>query len=211
MKHYLIVLVSLCISNFIYSQKSKILNDQGWEKYSKGNYTGSIQDFTEAIELNDFPEINERNYKDMLVLTYYARALAKKQIKDYAGRIADLNKAIESNKKSRCDLDMKNIMKKLLYKERGYEKYRLGDYRSALSDFDVVLTVKDYERDPTTLYYKGLTYDSLKDYKSALKYYQDAEFYYKEDRQASLYYFMGIVKIKLGQKVEGCKDLSTAG
>lgn len=211
MNNYIVVLALLCISNFIYSQNSKIFYDLANEKYDKGDYRGTIQDCTKAIELNDFPKIDERNLENLVENTYYLRALAKEQIKDYAGRIADLTKAIDLNKKSAAIIGVIIHNKFLLYRARGFEKYRLGDFRSALSDFDVAMTVKDYERDPTTLYYKGLTYDSLKDYKSALKYYQDAEFHYKENRRPNLYYYMGIVKIKLGQKVEGCKDLSTAG
>lgn len=211
MKNSLIILLTLCISNFTYSQKSKTLYDQANDKSRNGDYIGTIEDCTKAIELNDFAKIDQRNFEDLLVNTYNLRAHAKAKIKDYVGGIADLTKAIELNNKSTAIIGVININKHLLYRARGFEKYRLGDFRSSLSDFDVALTCKNYERDPTTLYYKGLSYDSLKDYKSALKYYQDAEFYYKENRRPNLYYYMGIVKIKLGQKVEGCKDLSTAG
>jgi tetratricopeptide (TPR) repeat protein len=58
--------------------------NKGITKYNLKDYSGSIIDFTKAIEIN--PEYAE---------AYYNRGISKDDIQDYLGAIADYTKAIK--------------------------------------------------------------------------------------------------------------------
>ena len=97
-------IVELNRTDFIYNANVKL---------AEGDYTGAIQDYNKAIELN--PE-----YANV----YYGRGLAKKILGDFRGAIKDCTKAIE--------LDPSDAYSYLV---RGLSKSGLGDYKAALKDY----------------------------------------------------------------------------
>lgn len=208
MKRLFLLLAFISCSLSVKSQESYFLFSDAEKKYNDGHYDDAIKNYTKAIELNAFPEIKDLEPRDYLVLSYFYRGLAKEKIGDIAGEVADLTKSIALNEVSKAHINMITETKAELYKERGFAKYQLGDYKGSISDFDVALQIKNYN--PKLLYYKGLSYEELKNYKEALKCYQSAEFNFRE-KPSYIYYHLGIVKLKLGQKDNACKDLSKAG
>ena len=79
--------------------------NKGAAKYSLGDYTGAIQDFNKALELD--PDDGYR---------YYLRGNVKSDLGDKKGAIQDYSKAIELDPN---DADA--------YGNRGSAKYDLGD------------------------------------------------------------------------------------
>jgi len=85
----------------VYSQTSDDYNKQGKAKLQKGDYSGAITEFNNAILLNSsFYE------------AYYNRGQAKSKVGNHHGAIMDFSKAIEINP---------NYSE--AYCERGLEKY----------------------------------------------------------------------------------------
>ncbi|HOZ70556.1 MAG TPA: tetratricopeptide repeat protein [Chitinophagaceae bacterium] len=66
--------------------QDKFYNNSGDEKFKKNDFTGAIQDFTKAIELNP-------NFSN----AYFNRALSRNKLQDFPGAISDYTKAIEIN------------------------------------------------------------------------------------------------------------------
>jgi tetratricopeptide (TPR) repeat protein len=102
------------------------------------------------------------------------------------------------------------------YKWRGQIKMTLGDYNGALNDFD-----KEIFYTTDTIGKKVLHFDYMSFYergrcKYYLKRYKEAIFDFNimlnefNDHSPSLFY-RGLSKIKLGNKIGGCQDLSKAG
>ena len=90
--------------------------DKGFEKGEKGDYFGSIYDYTSAIELNP-------NNVD----AYYNRGWAKGQINDHTGAILDYQSAI--------NIDPSN--EKALY-GLGYSKGKLGNYYGSITEHHII-------------------------------------------------------------------------
>lgn len=171
-----------------FNRNAKDLFIRGTEKVSAKNYTGAIEDFTRAIEIDPFfkqayenrgvakfrlydqtgaiadftkaLEIDPQDYS-----TYGRRGVARFNIQDYKGTIDDITKAIEGPKY--------NIW---YYNIRGRAKYHLRDFNGAIADFDKVIR----------------SFGSGKTWKS------------------NAYYWRGLSEIDLGQNEIGCLDLKKA-
>jgi tetratricopeptide (TPR) repeat protein len=90
-------------------------NNRGNYKSEQKDYSGAIDDFNKAIELNPGDSI-----------AYNGRGLAKiERGKDYAGAMADFNKAIELNPGD-----------DIAYNSRGNLKKTQKDYSGAIDDFN---------------------------------------------------------------------------
>ncbi len=115
-----------------------------------GDYTGAIQDYNKAIELDpDFVD------------AYINRGIDKHSLGDNIGAIQDFNKAIE------LDPDYARA-----YYDRGYAKFELGEYRGAIQDFN-----KAIELDPDFVdayNNRGCAKDDLGDYTGAIQDYNKA-------------------------------------
>jgi len=102
------------------------------------------------------------------------------------------------------------------YKWRGQIKMTLGDYFGAIKDFDKeifyttdTIGKKIIHFDYMAFYERGKCKYYLKKYKEAIL---DFNIMLSEfsDHSPTLY-FRGLSKIKLGEKIGGCEDLSKAG
>ncbi len=145
----------LSIPEKVNAESANFYFDRGYKKYVKGDYYGSISDFTKAIEIDpkdsgayynraivkhdledyyraisDYTKAIEidPNYKE----AYYNRGLVKEDLNDNYGAISDYTKAIEIDP---------NYAKS--YNNRGRLKHSLEDYYGAISDF-----IKAIEIDP---------------------------------------------------------------
>ncbi|MBN2572497.1 MAG: tetratricopeptide repeat protein [Ignavibacteriales bacterium] len=108
------------------SKKEKEYIDSGNKKMEKEDYTGAIEDFTKATEIN--PDNAD---------AYYYRAFAKDNLMDYPAAIEDYSKAIKLNP---------NYTE--AYYNRGFAKYYLGNYEEAIIDF-----TKAIELNPNDAWY----------------------------------------------------------
>ena len=150
-----------------------------------GDYTGAIQDYNKAIELDpDFVD------------AYNNRGIDKHSLGDKIGAIQDYNKAIE--------LDP---YKADVYYNRAIAKSRLGDGRGAIQDYN-----KAIEFDPShgsAYHNRGGAKFKLEDYIGAIQDYNKA--IELDPSHGSAYYLRAVAKIFLGDKEGGCLDLSKAG
>jgi tetratricopeptide (TPR) repeat protein len=114
-------------------------------KFKTGNYTGAIQDFTRAIQLDP-----------KYVKAYLDRGVANKNLGNYKDAIKDYTRAIELNPGYAP-----------AYNNRGNAKYSLNNLSSAIKDYN-----KAIELDPkyAEAYYNcGMVKDKLGDKKGAIE------------------------------------------
>jgi tetratricopeptide (TPR) repeat protein len=98
-------------------EASKIMVEQGTAKAEKGDWSGAVADYTNAIT---------KNVKN--TSAYYNRAIARNALKDYHGAIADFSKAIYFNNDD-------NLVA-ASYFGRGQCYYLLGNKSNACMDFN---------------------------------------------------------------------------
>jgi len=109
-RKHLLILMGLTINTSFYAQSSQDYYASGNTKYLAGDYKGSIQDNTKAIELNSTD-----------AKAYYIRGEAKNQLLDYKEAIVDYSKAVVLNPKyARA------------YIRRGNIKTIAGDFKEAI-------------------------------------------------------------------------------
>lgn len=152
-KKTLVIMVSMfcfvlgCKTN---NQKAEEYYKQGAAKHELKNYTGAIQDFNKAIELNP-------KHK----LAYSDRGIAKFGLGDYQEAIKDYNKAI--------DLDPKYASP---YYNRGLVKDYLKDCKGAIRDYNISI---DLDSEFAKAYsHRGECKGVLGDYAGALEDYATA-------------------------------------
>lgn len=118
---------TICID--LYSKKTSLyFQDQhahyyelrAYSRMSKGDYTGAVADFSEAITLNPKWDIN-----------YSSRAMARLEINDNAGAIQDLNTVIGWGSTDPLAFEM-----------RGKARLRLHDNDGALMDLNKSIELK---------------------------------------------------------------------
>ena len=101
------------ISDKGYYSNCSASNGRSYAKYDLDDYTGAIQDYSKAIEINP----NDAK-------AYIGRGAAKDDLEDYRGAIQDYNKAIEINRNDAR-----------AYIVRGLAKLQLGDKDGACLDW----------------------------------------------------------------------------
>ncbi|MEI8253039.1 MAG: tetratricopeptide repeat protein [bacterium] len=82
------ILLIIRLNFFKTGSEASKLYDSGIKKYDSENYTGAIQDFTKAIELDS-------GYID----AYQERGRVRYDLGDYTGAVQDYDKVIELDKK----------------------------------------------------------------------------------------------------------------
>lgn len=121
--------------------------DKGLECYNKGDLSGSIFNWTLAIEV-DSKDPN----------AYYSRAIVKNELYTWKSALKDYDKAIEIAPK---------FVSALI--NRGGLKDENGDYQGAITDYETVLKLEKLEQEEKQQAYFNLgnTYFNLKDKKKA--------------------------------------------
>lgn len=109
----------LSIQKNVKAESGDFYFERGITKAEKGNYKGSIKDFTKAIEINP---------KDGVA--YFLRGLSKNYLKLYEDAINDFNSAIA------IIPDDPNF-----FYERGVSKFNLNLYQEAVEDFTKAIKI----------------------------------------------------------------------
>ncbi len=124
----------------------------------------------------------------------------------------DLNRTIEIHIENfSIDNSMENIRLNEYYNERAYLKGSLKDYRGAIQDFEKSISTKaGYATLWDEVFYgKGFCETQIDKYADAIDSYEKALIH--NPNNESTYYNLGLIKIELGKKDEGCLNLSKAG
>jgi len=119
--------------------------NQGKEKFEKKDYSGAIEDYNKAIELNS---------KDASL--YQKRGKAKSELKDFQGSIEDFSSAID------IDPEWWGY-----YSGRGDAKKELKDFQGALEDYNKVVNLGRITA--VTYHKRGLIKMELKDFQGAIE------------------------------------------
>ena len=184
----ILIAIALLVSGLAYGQTAEEYLSRGNSKIELEDYRGAIADYNKIIEL--IP--NES-------IAYYNRGIAKEALEDYRGAIADYNKALELNPYNA------NI-----YHGRGNVKFKLEDYRGAIADYNKIIDLYPNHTMASIAYHsRGVIKEALEDYKGAIAEFTKA--IELRPNYADPYFGRGLDKLKLGQKDEGCMDLSKAG
>tara|TARA_B100000809_G_scaffold174968_1_gene172264 strand:- start:119 stop:730 length:612 start_codon:yes stop_codon:yes gene_type:complete len=187
MKKTSLLLIVLLSSFLVVGQSKKIgqMIEAGKLKYQLNDYHGAIQDFNEAIALNDKNPI-----------AYYERGKAKDKLGDFYGAVQDFDSAISEDNKY---FDA--------YVERGDVKNKKLRYKEATSDYLKALEIN--HDDQKTLLKLGQTQMALMSYLESIQSFN--HLIELDPNNADAFYLRGLIHIHLNENDKGCKDLSKAG
>jgi tetratricopeptide (TPR) repeat protein len=200
---------------------SKAYYQRGLIKAYKGEHRDAINDFDEALRINQRKaEAYIARAHSKMSLNYYRGALqdyraalryevsetsvlyssianAKLKTGDFAGAIHDLTKAI--------DLNPENAR---IYFHRGNAKMEVGDYRGALNDF--IKATEIISAYTEAHFQAGNAYFQLRNYDQAIEKYTTA--LSLNAQHAEAYFERGKILINHRNNIDnGCLDLSRAG
>ena len=183
-----------------------------------GDYENAIKQLDKAIAIN--PKFTS---------AFVMRGDVKSQMKDYKGAILDYNRAIEVD-----------VNDPEAYKSRGNAKVKIQDLTGAINDFTLAIEKNSNDAEAYNYrgmaMAAGNNYEgAIKDYNNALELnpkYSEA-FANKADAKIHLskyfeaikdcnnalqftelavaYYYRGLAKVNLGDKMGGCLDMSKGG
>lgn len=198
---------------------AKEIYERGLDKYNQQDYTGAIEDFNQALQL----EPNK-------ILAYYQRGYARAEIQDYKGAIEDFNKYMQYNPNDVDALDNRgnvyynlgkyeqaitdlnkaiqiNPKDSYAYNKRGLAYNEQGKYEKAIADYNKAIELK---YDPLSVPYnnRGNAYDNLGNYQKAIEDYNQAIRINPNDAYA--FYNRGNTRSKLGDKQAAIQDLKKA-
>lgn len=171
---------------YIYSNKT-------YCNYYLKNYALAVSDATTAIN----------NYTGKEVASiYFIRAMSKTELKDYYGANADFDYLIDNYGKN----DFKENSLGTLLNNKAYNFVLLKDFKKAKPLIDKALSLEpntDYIWDTKgeLEYYLGNYSESVKAMTKSINL----------SKRANSYFYRGLSNIKLGEKSNGCSDLSKAG
>ena len=151
-------------------------------KILQKDYSGAIQDLTEAIESDS------KDYS-----AYFTRGLAKSLQGNFSDATQDYSKAIEIKPKL-----------SIAYSFRGIAKEQLTDYKEAILDFNKALELDP--KDAQAFYGRGFAESELQDYKSSISDFNRA--IELKPNNIKAYFSRGIAKLALGDKKGAIWDLS---
>ena len=177
MKNLLIIL-SICFSSVTYSQTDVDYIIKGKTQYDLQNYTGAIEDYFKALEIN--PKNKEayfyigiaqwhledfkgaiQNYNQALVFdtmfyeAYYYRGLAESENKDFKSAIKDYSKVIKINQKD-----------PEVFCNRALSNWQMRYYSNAISDFTKAIEINPSYSE--AYYYRAGAKKESKDVKGAI-------------------------------------------
>lgn len=156
------------------------------EKFIEAN-----KDYTYCIKIN----------KDNLD-AYFRRGLVKSNLGDRAGAIVDYDYIINYNGSNKKEFNALATT----YNNKAYCLVELGRNTEALP---LVNRALDLEKGEAYIWdTRGEIYYNLQEYEKCIK---DMDKALSISESENSYYIRGLAKIKLGEKIEGCSDLSKAG
>ena len=169
----------------------KIFYFRGNAYYENKNYIKAVQDFTTAIN-NDKDDMN----------SYFLRALTKTKLNDYKGAIRDYDKILNLK-----DTVSSTLFKySTVYNNKAYCLCNLSNYDDALKFSNIAL-----DKDKTEAYIwdtRGEIYFHLNEFEKCISDMNHA-ISIKEDGNS--YFWMGLAKLEMNRKEDGCTDLSKSG
>jgi tetratricopeptide (TPR) repeat protein len=183
-----ILMISFAAYGQTFNENARNLFKMGTQKVADKNYTGAIEDFTNAIKAD--PRFKQ---------AYENRGVAKFYLEDIAGAIEDYSKAL--------DIDPNDYT---TYGRRGWAKFYLHDYTGAISDLDkAVYGSKDRFR---YCNFRGEAKFRLRDFEGAIDDFTRVIRSLSSDREqkGKAYYWRGEISIIQGKKDSGCTDLKKA-
>lgn len=190
---FLLILFTLSIATLANAQTPQEYYDRGVSKFNKGEYESGVSDFQKAIELD---------------VNYVLKAQAYVNIAWYYNQLGDRKQAIEICDKA-LSIDAMNIA---AYTCKANANLALGNRQEALKDFNQVLIL-----DPKNIHAyaaRGTIYQALGNYKQAIKNLDTAISIAPSDSPDAdimlAYLGRGISKLKLGDEIAGCQDLTKA-
>ncbi|TND08739.1 MAG: OmpA/MotB domain protein [Bacteroidetes bacterium] len=184
MKKHVLLFIAVFFTGILFAQSAKKLYKQGKKEAAAGNYAAAIETYSKAIQLKP------GNFGYLL-----ARAQAYERSNQIEKAIADYNETVKLKPGELplyhkiADLDMRIgkygdgvvILRKLAEREEydiaGLQKLAwcqvmIGKYNDAIASCDKALSKNQYNH--TTVYYRGLALDSLKNYAEAVAFYGKA-------------------------------------
>lgn len=192
-------------NTWVNKQNAKNQNNSNANSNNTSNDFGNIgmrhmqnKEFASAIRnFSKFLETDENN-TDII----FFRGLSKSELGDLYGAISDYDKVIELN--SNYPMQYNKIG--MAYNNKAYSYVKLKEYDKALPFVEKAL-----ELDKSEWYFwdtRGEIYLNLGNYDKSIS---DLDKAIKIKENPNSYFLRGLAKIKSGQKVKGCKDLSKAG
>lgn len=132
---------------------------------------------------------------------YFIRAMSKSRLDDYFGANTDYDYLIKNYSTINCKQSLATLLN-----NKAYNLVLLKDYKSAKPLIDKALSL-DKNSDYIWSTEGELEY-KLGNYSECIKAMNEA---LKLKETDNSYYYRGLANIKLGNKINGCKDLSKAG
>lgn len=156
----------------------------GIQKGLTQNYKMALEDFSNAIELNQLEPVG-----------YYCRAITKFILKNYESAISDFAECVK--------LQMKE---QNIFYYRALANYAVRDFDHAIQDF--LQFIKSESNFAEAYFNLALCYKQKKDYPKALKYFTDT--IAKNPLQGTAYFERAMIKNSLKDKEGCCNDLKKA-
>ena len=213
----------------------------GFSKFNRDNYVEAIQDFNKAIianpnlgdaffmrglanlhlgnnaeamsDLNKSLDLgfNHFHYHSFATL---ARGLVKFNLGDISGAMNDFEHGFSSKPSIINSRYIKTItpIVNSAYLFRGHIKMTRGDCRCAIKDFEVIIEnfeFQDTNPDPQVYLFIGLCKEDLNLKNEAIDAYSKAISLNRTYAEA--FYYRGVLRVSMGDKTNGCSDLSRAG
>ncbi|WP_373515426.1 tetratricopeptide repeat protein [Persicitalea sp.] len=177
------------------------LNGTPKEKYNLAMQKASINEREKkySIAMKLYNLAIEQNVN--LCRPFYNRGSLKEIQGDYRGAIDDYLTAEAQIHKPQYQ---SNRLEVLYSMARCYEK--IDFFKEAITCHMKILKIRELSLDYNSI---GMIYYKMKEYKNALQYFDDAIRLDSDDHR--FFYNKGIVLIKIGETVNGCKALSRSG
>lgn len=168
-----------------YPKQSLGYYGRGTVKEARGDYSGAIQDYNNAIRnnatyieayynrgnlkrkylrdsqgaINDYT--NAIRLRPAFDAAYYNRGITKYELNDLEGAIADYTKAIAYNPKM-----------VMAYNSRGFVRFQAGQYQEAMNDYSAALAI--HPQSAEVYYNRGILREQLNDIENAFSDYSKA-------------------------------------
>lgn len=153
MKNLISILLCLLIVSNAESQTFRDYFDSGWTKDSLQDYSGAVEEYNKALELNP-----------SCPACFMARAISEEHMEDYRSAIADYTELIDEFNN--------NHQNDFLIKSRAKNYLVLQEYTDAINDIDRYLEL--FPKDAEAYSIRGVANNDMGDYLSAMKDYNKA-------------------------------------